>query len=262
MMDQVRSVLSSEQQWCVIEADAIELDKQFLMDGIVFDHCITDPPYTAHVHANMRSGHSVHVDGRPRIDICKAVAAGFASMDDITIANELSHTAERWRIMFCAMEQLGDWSKMGGWLRSGVYRKKRAMPQFSGDRPAGNCEGIAVLHGPTKKRWNGKGTHAFWQAMPEHRKVTKHPSAKPVELCCALVRLFTDPGDVIYDPFAGSGSIGIACALMGRRYVGIELQAEHVTSAHERISKPLERYTQWCTEEERSLDWRRTCQAV
>jgi len=206
------------------------------------DHVITDPPYTAHVQKNMRSSHSKHVGGKVRVDSCAPVLAGFDSMDDVSKMATIFAHANRWRIAFCALEQLGEYAKLPGWIRSGIYRKKRAMPQLTGDRPAGSCEGIAILHGNAKKKWNGKGTHAFWQAMPEHRRVTKHPTAKPVELCLQIVHLFTNPGDHILDPFCGTGSMAIACALLGRSYFGVDKNLEYIKIANSRLANIDEKY--------------------
>ena len=62
-----------------------------------------------------------------------------------------------------------------------------------------------------------------------------HVTIKPIELCRWLVRLVTPPGGVVPDPFAGSGSIGIASRLEGMGFVGIELKPEHVEIANYRM---------------------------
>ena len=49
-----------------------------------------------------------------------------------------------------------------------------------------------------------------------------HPTTKPIALMIELVSLFTDPGDLILDPFAGSGTTGIAALRLGRRVILIE----------------------------------------
>ncbi len=53
-----------------------------------------------------------------------------------------------------------------------------------------------------------------------------HPTSKPTALCAYLVTLATAPGQTVLDPFCGSGSTGVACALIGRRFIGIELDSE------------------------------------
>jgi len=62
-----------------------------------------------------------------------------------------------------------------------------------------------------------------------------HPTVKPVELMRWLVRLITPPGGLVLDPFTGSGTTGMACALEGFRFVGIELDEHHADIARARI---------------------------
>lgn len=62
-----------------------------------------------------------------------------------------------------------------------------------------------------------------------------HPTVKPVDLMAWLCRLVTPPGGLILDPFMGSGSTGIAALAEGFRFVGIEIDAEYVAIAQQRI---------------------------
>ncbi len=63
-----------------------------------------------------------------------------------------------------------------------------------------------------------------------------HEAQKPVRLLELLIQLVTRPGQVVLDPFAGSGSTGVACVRAGRRFVGWEKQAAFVTVAAGRIA--------------------------
>jgi site-specific DNA-methyltransferase (adenine-specific) len=63
-----------------------------------------------------------------------------------------------------------------------------------------------------------------------------HPTVKPVALMRWLVRLVTPPGGLVLDPFAGSGTTGIACAHEGFEFVGIEQDAEYAEIAEKRIA--------------------------
>src|SRR5271157_5746119 len=49
-----------------------------------------------------------------------------------------------------------------------------------------------------------------------------HPFAKPLSMMEKLVLMYSNPGDLVFDPFCGSGTVGIACKKHGRRYVGCE----------------------------------------
>lgn len=63
-----------------------------------------------------------------------------------------------------------------------------------------------------------------------------HPTVKPLGLMRWLVRLVTPPGGVVLDPFAGSGSTGVAALLEGRRFIGIERESQYVDVACARLA--------------------------
>jgi DNA modification methylase len=50
-----------------------------------------------------------------------------------------------------------------------------------------------------------------------------------------LIELFTDPGDVVLDPFAGSGTTGVACLRLGRRFIGFEKDAKYARLAQQQL---------------------------
>jgi site-specific DNA-methyltransferase (adenine-specific) len=124
------------------------------------------------------------------------------------------------------------------WVRSGVWRKPNATPQFTGDRPAIPGEGIAIMHGAGRKRWNGGGSHAYW-----HHNVARdrhgHPTAKPLPLMLELLQAFTDPGDLILDPFIGSGTTLRAAKELGRRAIGIEIEKRYCDYAVDRLRQEV-----------------------
>lgn len=64
-----------------------------------------------------------------------------------------------------------------------------------------------------------------------------HPTQKPIKLMERLIRLVSDDGAVILDPFMGSGSTGVACANINRQFIGYELDAEYFGYAKTRISE-------------------------
>jgi len=63
-----------------------------------------------------------------------------------------------------------------------------------------------------------------------------HSTVKPVKLPCYFITLGTRPGDVILDPFMGSGTTGVAAAMLNRDFIGIELNPEYVKIAEARIA--------------------------
>jgi site-specific DNA-methyltransferase (adenine-specific) len=64
-----------------------------------------------------------------------------------------------------------------------------------------------------------------------------HPTQKPVAALAPLIRSFSLPGELVLDPFAGSGSSCAAALLTGRKYSGIELDSEYFQQASERIAR-------------------------
>lgn len=67
-----------------------------------------------------------------------------------------------------------------------------------------------------------------------------HPTEKPVSLLADLITAVTKPGDLILDPFAGSGSTLVAAKKTGRRFIGIELDDEYFEKAQRRIEEVVE----------------------
>lgn len=72
------------------------------------------------------------------------------------------------------------------------------------------------------------------------RDESEHPTEKPVELMRGYISNSTWEGQTILDPFMGSGTTGVACAKMGRRFIGIELDQKYFDIACERIAKAYE----------------------
>ena len=67
----------------------------------------------------------------------------------------------------------------------------------------------------------------------------KHPTQKPVHLMQALIELTTTPGQIVLDPFCGSGSTLVAAKQLGRDYLGIDSNADYVKIANTRLSETL-----------------------
>jgi hypothetical protein len=86
----------------------------------------------------------------------------------------------------------------------------------------------AGLRGRTKALTRGTG----W-SKSEHEN--PHESKKPVDLMERLVRYVSPEGALVLDPFCGSGSTGVACLNVGRRFVGIEREADYAEIAAQRV---------------------------
>lgn len=66
-------------------------------------------------------------------------------------------------------------------------------------------------------------------------KQTKHPTEKPIELIEKLIRVSSKPGDLVLDPFMGSGTTAAAAKTLGRRYLGYELHTPYLKMARQRL---------------------------
>jgi DNA modification methylase len=78
--------------------------------------------------------------------------------------------------------------------------------------------------------------HTRLDGNPTQPRANYHPTVKPVSLLRYFVRLITPPGGLVLDPFAGSGSTGVACIQEGMRFLGIEESVEYCTIALARLA--------------------------
>ena len=234
-------------RWEVIHADCLAVDWPEV------DHCITDPPYEEEAHTKQRRSlkdatQKKGVANRGETRRVDAVLP-FASItdDDRSLAAEkMTAVAKRWVVVFCQIEAVAKWRlsfELGGlsWIRGGVWVKPNGMPQFTGDRPGQGFESLAIAHRPGRKRWNGGGKHAVWTVPLDNNGAgnlgsSEHPTIKPLALMMKLVEDFTDPGDLILDPFCGSGTTGVAALRLGRRFIGIERDEKYAALARERLA--------------------------
>ena len=110
----------------------------------------------------------------------------------------------------------------------------------------GNCEYGVLLYRDKLPKFNNDavgGGMVFncmdW--MRDNRTPKIHPTQKPVPLLEYLIRIFTDPGDVVIDPCAGSGSTLFAAMELGRRAYGFEIKKEFFKAANEKVlSQPIQ----------------------
>jgi site-specific DNA-methyltransferase (adenine-specific) len=226
---EIQAVLSDSKRWCVLGQDCMPLLAS--LPKAVFDHTITDPPYDEHTHANARA----HGKGE---DLSVAIEIDFDPILPQELAPKLLRPTKRWTLSFCTFEMVGGYSAAAGdaWVRTGIYRRTNGSPQFTGDRPAQAGEAIAIMHKPkVRKRWNGHGKQAYWESAVERGK-NRHPTQKPLGLMRALIQDFTDPDDVIFDPFCGHGTTGVAALLTGRRFIGVESKPKYVKRSIERCA--------------------------
>jgi len=190
------------------------------------DAIITDPPYDQTTHEGARR------DAKSRLS-----PIDFSPIDPSWVVPMLLSTScSGWIICFCSMEMLGDYKRNAGewWVRSGFWHRTNGTPQFSGDRPAQPGEGLVIMHGPnSKKSWSRGGHQAFWETSISSGGL--HPTGKPLKLMQMLVNDFTEPGQLILDPFMGSGTTLLAAKNLGRKAIGIEIEEKYCEIAARRL---------------------------
>ena len=82
-------------------------------------------------------------------------------------------------------------------------------------------------------------TKSVWKFPAERARAVGHPAPFPVELPRRLIALYTFQGDIVIDPFCGSGSTCVAAVLSHRNFVGYDIKEEYVRLAEDRIAHAL-----------------------
>lgn len=143
---------------------------------------------------------------------------------------------------FCQVEAVSDWRyamEDSGlkYKRAMIWVKPDSSPQFNGQMPAQGYECIALSWcGEGHSRWNGGGKRGvFTHLTNSSTRHGVHPTEKPINLIKELVGLFTNSHDKILDPFMGSGTTLVACAKMGRKSIGIEIDEKYYDIACQRV---------------------------
>lgn len=151
-------------------------------------------------------------------------------------------------VLFCAFEQLSYYIELG--RRYGfmhyiplVFRKNFSAQVLKANmKIVGNCEYGLVLYKDKLPKFNNDGRMIFncidWVRDTETPKV--HPTQKPVPLLETLIRIFTDKGDVVIDPCAGSGTTLKAAGNLARRAYGFEIKKDFYKLATEKILRTFE----------------------
>lgn len=210
------------------------------------DHVLADPPYEAIMHAaKTGAARPIRTDGRDEIK-----SLDFASIDEIRqpVADAVSAICDGWALLFCAPEGVGRWADAinaspAKYKRACTWVKPDSTPQLNGQGPAMGAENfVAAWCGRSYAKWNAGGKRGVYTHLtnPPDRDGA-HPTEKPVRLMTELVEDFTNPGDLILDPFMGSGTTGVACVRLGRRFIGIEINPVYFDIARRRISDELKR---------------------
>lgn len=148
-------------------------------------------------------------------------------------------------LLFCEFEQQFKYIELGkkygfNHYINLVFRKNFSAQVLKANmKVVGNCEYGLILYRDKLPKFNNSGQMVFncfdWVVDNFTPKV--HPTQKPVPLLERLIEIFTDEGDVVIDPCAGSGSTLLAAANMGRKAYGFEIKKEFYELATEKVLK-------------------------
>lgn len=211
------------------------------------DHVIMDPPYEDVMHkakakANGR-GRSLRTDGGTVLR-----ALSFDGVDELRpeVTGPLVDRCSGWFIAFCSPEGIAPWRdaiELAGarYKRACFYCKSDAAPQLNGQGPAFAVEPfVTAWCGRGVSRWNGGGSRNYFiHRTNGSERDGRHETEKPVSLMAEIVAKFTNRGELVFDPFMGSGTTGVACVRLGRRFAGVEKNPAHFEVAVERIGAAL-----------------------
>lgn len=216
---------------------------------------LTDVPYTLGRNA-YASNPAWYMDGDNKNGESNLAGKQFFSSDSEFRPAEFMHFCSKMLIkepkqpgkspcmvLFCAFDQQFKFIELG--KRYGlnryinlVFRKNFSAQVLKANmKIVGNCEYGLVLYRDRLPKFNNFGRMIFncfdW---PVDNKTPKcHPTQKPVPLLERLIRIFTDEGDVVIDPCAGSGTTLLAAANLNRGAYGFEVNKEFYNDARQKV---------------------------
>ncbi len=229
------------------------------------DLVFADPPYNLQLGGDLRRPDNSRVDG---VDDAWDRFDDLAAYDKFTHAwlkaahRALKDTGSLWVIgsyhnifrVGAILQDLGFWV-----LNDIVWRKTNPMPNFRGTRFTNAHETLIWCSKSKDARYtfnydamknmnDGTQMRSDW-TLPlctggERLKGADgnklHPTQKPESLLYRVLMAATKPGDVVLDPFFGTGTTGAVAKLLGRRYIGIERDPDYIAGARERIAQVKE----------------------
>ena len=220
-----------------------------------------DPPYNLQLAGELRRPNNTRVDGvaeawdrfkdfetYDRFTRAWLIAARRVLRDDGTLwVIGTYHNIFR---VGTALQDLGYWI-----LNDVIWRKTNPMPNFRGKRFTNahetliwcardqgarnifNYQAMKALNDDIQMRsdWLLPICGGAERIKRDGRKA--HPTQKPEALLHRVILAATNPGDLVLDPFFGSGTTGVVAKRLGRHWIGIEREADYAAMARERIAK-------------------------
>lgn len=210
----------------------------------ISDSCVTlihtDPPYLIHSDTNV--GEFMTSRG-VKAQQSKLIGADISDSFDYEIFKEFERVCKCPNYqMWCSKKQFIDYLIFAkennyNWQDVMLYRNN-ALPNVRGKYQDKDY----LVH-----IWKGRTlTGTYHQKVTDYhwniggKKEYNHPALKPVEPICNLLEIGSDVGDVVLDPFMGSGTTAEACIRTNRKFIGIEINEEYFNVAVNRVRKLLD----------------------
>ena len=240
----------------LFHGDCLEVMKQ-IPDGSI-DFILTDPPYNISKLNDNRDRSKLN---SPIMRRKKALNYDFGSWDNMGRKEFLDFT-KSWLlecirvlkdggtiISFFNKEDISylGWTGQENGVRTRTiftWHKTNPVPSFRKVNYLSACE-YAWIGSKGDKAWTfnfglQKEMHNFYETCNSSGyKQTEHPTEKPVNMFEHFVKIHTNEGDKVLDPFMGSGTTGVACKHLNRNFVGIELDDKYFEIASDRINGEL-----------------------
>ena len=225
------------------------------------DVTISDPPYEAEAHTDQRrqkigtttyqnaKGWKAQIERGAHEPVAAPLDFGaITAAQRSDVAAHMARVSRHRAVVFCQAEAVQAWREAFDaagmpYRRTLVWVKPDAMPSLHGRWPGQAFESIVLAQhrsAPACPLGGKARVYEFTRAMagqpggPGGSKAP-HPTTKPLPLMRQIVEDFTRPGDLVLDPFAGSGTTGIACNQLGRNFVGWERDANYHAIATRRL---------------------------
>lgn len=202
------------------------------------DHVVSDPPYEDELHGAV--GRIRRADGREMVSSLGFEGINLTRSD---VAARCVEAAAGWVVLFTLAEGVRAWrdelQKAGAkWDTTCFWVKPDASPRFNGQGPARGAECfVTCWAGAGYRKWNAGGKRGVYTHCVNQGRQGEHPTEKPVPLMREIIADFTMWGQRVCDPFMGSGTTGVACAALGRGFVGIEQNPKWFDLACKRIEE-------------------------
>ena len=247
-------VLLEEYMNAIIQGDCIEI-MQEIPDCSV-DVVFADPPF------NLKKKYSEYYDAREIRDYLSWCKLWIGELVRVTkpTGSILVHNIPKWLIFFgsylnelAAFRHWIAWNAMGSPLGRTLLPNHYGILYYVKSPTRFKFYDVRAQHsrcrscGRLLRDYGGKKDqlHEFGPLVSDvwtdiHRirhnvRRDEHPNQLPVPLMERLLLMTSDPGDIIFDPFLGTGTTAIAAKRLGRRYIGIELDPKYVSIAKRKI---------------------------